>query len=150
MWKKNKKKQTNKQPGEKQKLTWYPSPVPSPTPPTHPHPPPPTHTSYFKSTTLHPSLPPLICNNNAMDMVFLVQMRQSHKCVSVRNDEVFNLNLGSGAGPWVSIPCLLQDTSHIYWFHLLKRLTRKKQRIQKWDPTPNKSYRTALAYIHKT
>ena len=26
----------------------------------------------------------------------------------------FNSCLGSGAGPWVSIPCLLQDTSHLY------------------------------------
>ena len=41
-------------------------------------------------------------------------MRQSNKCGSVRNDEVFNLHLGSGAGPWISIPCLLQDTSHIF------------------------------------
>ena len=31
--------------------------------------------------------------------------------------KIFNLHLGSGASPWVSIPCLLQDTSHIYWFH---------------------------------
>ena len=30
---------------------------------------------------------------------FLVEMRQSYKCGSVRNDEIFNLHLGSGAGP---------------------------------------------------
>ena len=41
-------------------------------------------------------------------------MRRSNKCGSVRNDEIINLHLGSGAGPRVSIPCLLQDTSHIY------------------------------------
>ena len=29
----------------------------------------------------------------------LVQMRQSNKCGSVRKDEIFNLHLGSGAGP---------------------------------------------------
>ena len=26
----------------------------------------------------------------------------------------------------------------------------KKQRIQKWDPSPNILHRTALTYIHKT
>ena len=35
-------------------------------------------------------------------------------CGSVRNDDIFNLHLGSGAGHRVIIPCLLQDTSHIY------------------------------------
>ena len=46
----------------------------------------------------HPHLPypPIICNNNTMDIKFLVQMRQSHKCGSVRNDDIFNLQLGSG------------------------------------------------------
>ena len=34
-----------------------------------------------------------------MDTEFLVQMRQSGKCGSVRNGEIFNLHLGSGAGP---------------------------------------------------
>ena len=61
-----------------------------------------------------------------MDTEFLVQMRQSNKCGSVTNDEIFNLHLKSGASPWNSIPCLLQDTSHIYWFRPLKQLTRKK------------------------
>ena len=28
-------------------------------------------------------------------------MRQSNKCESVRKDEIFNLHLGSGAGPCV-------------------------------------------------
>ena len=51
---------------------------------------------------------PMIHNNNTMDTEFQVQMRQSNKCGSVRNDEIFNLHLGSGAGAWVSIPCLLQ------------------------------------------
>ena len=103
-------------------------------------PPPPTH----------PPPPPIIHNNNTMDTKFLVQMRQSNKCGSVKNNEIFNLHLGSDAGPWVIIPCLLQDTSHIYWFHTPKQLTRKKQKTQKWDSTPNKSYRTALVYVHRT
>ena len=47
-----------------------------------------------------PPIPsPIIHNNNIMDTEFLVQMRQSDKCGSVRNDETFNLHLGSGAGP---------------------------------------------------
>ena len=68
---------------------------------------------WYESTNRHLSHLHLIHNNNTMDTEFLVQMRQSNKCGSVRNDEIFNLHLGSGAGPWVSIPCLLQDTSHI-------------------------------------
>ena len=67
--------------------------VPTPCPP-HPHPnmnqpPPPSPPTY----------PPIIHNNNTMDTEFLVQMRQSNKCGSVRNDEIFNLHLESGAGP---------------------------------------------------
>ena len=76
-----------------------------------------------------PPIPsPIIHNNNTMDTEFQVQMRQSNKCGSVRNDEIFNLHLGSGAGPWVSIPCLLQGTSYIYWFHPPKQIARKKER----------------------
>ena len=33
-----------------------------------------------------------------MDTKFLVQMRQSNKCGSIRDDEIFNLPLGSGVG----------------------------------------------------
>ena len=43
--------------------------------------------------------PPIIHNNNTIDTEFLVQMRQSTKCGSVKNDEIFNLYLGSGASP---------------------------------------------------
>ena len=32
-----------------------------------------------------------------MDIEFMVQMRQCDKCGSVRNDDIFNLRLGSGA-----------------------------------------------------
>ena len=88
----------------------------------------------INQTPFHPptySMPPIIHNNNTMDTEFLVQMRECNKCGSIRNDEIFNLHLGSGVGPWVSIPCLLQDTSHIYWFHPPKQLTRKNQRTQK-------------------
>ena len=105
-------------------------------------------TPCYTWTTPYLSHPSIICNN-LMGIEFLVQMKQSDKCGSVRND-IFNLHLGSGAGPWASIPCLLQDTSHIYWFHPPKQLTRKKQKIQKRDSTLNKSYRTALAYVHRT
>ena len=114
-----------------------------------PTPCPPTHTLIWINHP-HLSRPPIIHNNNTMDTEFLVQMRQCNKCGSVRNDEIFSLHLGSGAGPWVCIPCLLQDTSHIYWSHPLKQLTTKKQRAQKRDSTPNKSYRTALVYVHRT
>ena len=62
--------------------------IPPPAPPTHPHP-----------NINQPPPPPIICNNNTMGMAFLVQIRQSNKCGSVRNDEIINLHLGSSAGP---------------------------------------------------
>ena len=52
---------------------------------------------------IHPPVPlpqpvikqphPTICNNNTMNIEFLVQMRQSDKCRGVRNDDIFNLHL---------------------------------------------------------
>ena len=65
--------------------------IPSPCPPhTHPN---------INQPPPHLSHPPIICNNNTMGMAFLVQIRQPNKCGSVRNDEIINLHLGSGAGP---------------------------------------------------
>ena len=64
--------------------------IPTPCPPPPP---------WYESTTPHLSHPPTIHKNNTMDTEFLVQMTQSNKCESVRNDEIFNLHLGSGAGP---------------------------------------------------
>ena len=37
-------------------------------------------------------------------MAFLVQMRQSNKCGSVRNDEIINLTLGIWCGPLSQLP----------------------------------------------
>ena len=59
-------------------------------------------------------IPPTICNKNTIDIELFVQMRQSDKCESVKNDDIFNVHLGSRAGTSVSITCLLQDMSHIY------------------------------------
>ena len=59
-----------------------PTPLYESTPPSHIYP-----------------IPPIIHNNNTIDTGFLVQMRQSTKCGSVKNDEIFNLYLGSGASP---------------------------------------------------
>ena len=59
------------------------------------------------------------------------------------------LTFGICCGPLSQHPCLLQNTRHIYWFHLPIQLTRKNQKIQKWGSTPNKSYHTALAYVHR-
>ena len=47
----------------------------------------------------HVSHPPIIHNNNTMCTEFQVQMRQSNKCGSERDDEIFNLHLASVAGP---------------------------------------------------
>ena len=38
-------------------------------------------------------------HNNKMIMISLAQTRQSDGCGSARNDEIFNLHLGSGVGP---------------------------------------------------
>ena len=48
-----------------------------------------------KTPTRHLSHPPIIQHNNTMDTEFLVQMRQSNKYGSVRNDETFDLHLAS-------------------------------------------------------
>ena len=89
-------------------IRWYPLPVPQPT-------------SSYKSTIPTYPIPSIICINNTMDMTFLLQLGQSNKCGNARNDEIINLHLGSNAGP-----CLLQDTSHIYWFHPPTKSTGKK------------------------
>ena len=74
-----------------------------------------------------------------MHMTFLVKMRQSNKCVSVKNDEIINLHSGSGVSPWISIPCLLQETSHIYWFYAQKA-THTEHWVREVDleSTPNR------------
>ena len=48
--------------------------------------------------------PSIISNNNAMVIEFLVQMVKFDKCRSVTNDDIFNLHLGSGGGPWSQHP----------------------------------------------
>ena len=67
--------------------------IPTPCPYTYAviinYPPPPHHLFHL----------PIICNNNTMDMPFLVQMRQSNKCGNVGNDEIINLHLGSSVDP---------------------------------------------------
>ena len=76
-----------------------------------PYPPP---TPWYESTTPPPiPSPPIIHNNNTMDTELLVQMRQSNKFESIRNDQISHLHLRFGAGTWVSRPWLLQDTSRI-------------------------------------
>ena len=102
----------------------------------------PTPTPWYKS----PPPPFPIIYIKTMGAEFLAQMRQSNK----RNDKILNLHLGSGVRPWVSIPSLLQDTCHIYWFHPPIQLIRKKQRTQKRDSTINKLYCTSLVYVPRT
>ena len=106
--------------------------------------------SQNKWITPQPSHPPIICSNNIMSMRSLAQMKQSNGYGSVKHDDIFNLHLGSGASSRVTIPCLLQNTSHIHWLHPPKQWSKKKQKILKKDLTPNKSNRIALAYIHRT
>ena len=77
-----------------------------------------------------------------MDMSFLVQVRQSSKCGSAKNAEIINLHLGSAVGPWVSIPCLLQDTSHTYWFHLPQTINQEKAE----NPEMRSSFQQIVSY----
>ena len=100
----------------------------------------------------HPqtSQPPIICSNSTMIMRSLAQMKQSIEYGSVRNDDIFNLLLGSGAGHWVSIPCLLQDTSYIHWLLRPNNYHWRNKILEKKNQTPNKLYCIALGYIHRT
>ena len=100
----------------------------------------------------HPqtSQPPIICSNSTMIMRSLAQMKQSIGYGSVRNDDIFNLLLGSGAGHWVSIPCLLQDTSYIHWLLRPNNYHWRNKILEKKNQTPNKLYCIALGYIHRT
>ena len=86
--------------------------------------------------------PPIVGNNNTMDMAFLIQIRQSNICGSARNDEIINLHLGPGAGPWVSIPCLLQHTSHIYWSHLPETINEEKGK----NPDMRSNFQQIISY----
>ena len=78
-------KSTNKNKQKKQTKRLYPPPLTPPKP-------------QYESITPHLYHPPIIHKKNIMDAEFLVQMRQSKECGSVRNDELFNLHLGSSAG----------------------------------------------------
>ena len=97
----------------------------------------------------HLSHAPIVHNNNTMDTKFMVEMRQSNKCGGVMTDEIFNLPLASGADTWISIPCLLHDTSNIYWFQPPTHLRRKKQRTTKWDSTPENFSTIVLVYLNR-
>ena len=72
-------------------------------------------------------------------MAFLVKMKQSNKCGSVRNDEIINLHLGSGTGP---SSCKTPAT-------LIPSAQRTNQEKNKEFRNPcstfNKLYHTALA-----
>ena len=117
---------------------------------THPLPPHPHSNMNQAPPPPPPNLchPPIIHNNNRMDTEFLVQMRQSNKrqCKEWWNIE---LTLRIWWEPFSQHP--LPPARHQpHSFLPPKQLIRKNQRTQKWDSTLNKSYRTALAYVHRT
>ena len=56
-----------------------------------------------------------------MDTEFLVQMRQFDKCGSVRNDEIFNLHLGSGT---------LQENKELNSYRVIQMLSVL---LQNWE-----------------
>ena len=57
--------------------------------------------------------------------------KQCNGCGSTTNDVIIYKHLGSGVGPWLSIPCLLQDTNYVHWLHPPKQSSKKKQKILK-------------------
>ena len=77
-----------------------------------------------------------------MDIAFLVQMKQYNKCGSVRNIEIIDLHSGSDVGTWVSISCLLQDTSHIHWFHPPKTINQQKAK----NPEMRSNFQQIIMY----
>ena len=84
-------------------------------------------TPYYKSTTYPTCFIPPSCVIAMQWTWHSWYKRQSNKCGSVGNNEIINLDLGSGVGPWVSNPCVLQDTCHIYWFHPPKQPGKNKE-----------------------
>ena len=89
-------------------------------------------------------------NARQQNMEFLVQMRQTNKCGSVRNVEIIKLHLGSGGVLESASPASCKTPGKFTDSIRPKQSTKKKQRIQKWDPMSKKSYCTALAYVHRT
>ena len=79
-----------------------------------------------------------------MDMTYLVQMRQSNKCGSVRNDKIptYPCNLVQALESASPASCKTPST----FTNSICSSTRKNQRVQKWDSALNKSNCTVLAY----
>ena len=49
-----------------------------------------------------------------MIMILWTQMGQSNHYGKVRNNDIFNLRLGSGGDPRISTACFLHHTRHIH------------------------------------
>ena len=81
-------KQNTKAQEKNKNYKMIPTPCAPPTPSYKSTPPPPIY-----------PIPSIICNNNTMGMPFLIRIRQSNKCGSVKNDHLFNVQLGFGASP---------------------------------------------------
>ena len=109
--------------------------------------------------THQPSHPPIICSNNTIITISLLQIRQSNGWESVANDYIFILHLRSSAGPRVSISCILLHTSHIQLTLPTQRRKvdlkpmpkRGSNKINRLRPTrkntsENKLYHTAWTY----
>ena len=64
------------------------------TPPLYPHPNP-----NINEPSLNIPILSIICSNNTMIMISLAQMSQSNGYLSVKNDDIFNLHMGSAAAP---------------------------------------------------
>ena len=60
----------------------------------------------------------------------MVEMRQSNKCGGVVTDEIFNLPVGFGASPWVSIPCLVHGNQPSLLIPFTNTLNKKKAKNQ--------------------
>ena len=79
----------------------------------------------------------------------MVEIRQSHKCGGVMTDEIFNLPVGFGASPWVSIPCLVHGNQPNLLIPFTNTLNKKKAKKQEMRFYSRKLYPIALLYLHR-
>ena len=64
-----------------------------------------------------------------MDTEFLVEMRQSNKCGSFRNDEILNLHLGYGTGKEPRNEIQLPTNRNVLPWHMYTEPRAKKGRL---------------------
>ena len=83
-------------------------------------------------------------------MTFPIQIRQSKKCGSVRNDEIMNLPWDLVQALESAFPTYCKASATFIDSICLKESTGKKTKNPEMRSNSNKSYCTALTYVHRT